>query len=150
MQVRKNLFSCPLYPLLNLKMFPGAQSPSVPSFIPKTNKTKNLTGSTYCFSPLYRGYLDKEKFLIQTDMTKFINTAWLQALYVSSFLDPLHIFSVGSLCQACVVGTLGGVTLARRTRRSRLTVGAGVSWLSLGSGLSRASIFTVTRHTRWP
>lgn len=60
---------------------------------------------------------------------------------------------MGSLCQARVVSTLGGVALAGGTWRSRLTVGPGISWLSLGSGLSRASIFTITRHTcrawRW-
>lgn len=51
------------------------------------------------------------------------------------------------MCQAGVVGTLAGVTLARRTWRSRLTVRAGVSWLSLGSSLSWASVFAITRHT---
>lgn len=61
MRVRRKLFSCPLYPLL--------KSPSVLNPHPsqasyqKNKQTKNLTGSTYCFSPPYWGYLEKEKVL---------------------------------------------------------------------------------------
>lgn len=116
----------------------------------KQNKTKIWPAAHFASAPPYWGDLEKEKFLIQTDTTKFINTAGLQAPCVcSSFLSPLNIFGVGSLCQAGVVGTLAGVTLARGAWRTRLTVGTGVSWLSLGSGLSRASVFTVTRQTSW-
>lgn len=153
MQVRKKkkMFSCPLYPVFNLKKSLHAQSPSNPSFISKTkqNKTKIWPAAHFASAPPYWGDLEKEKVLIQTDTTKFINTAGLQAPCVCSSLSPLDIFDVGSLRQAGVVGTLAGITLTRGTCRSRLTVGTGVSWLSLGSGLSRASVFTVTRQTSW-
>lgn len=85
--------------------------------------------------------------MVYADTTKFMRTAGVCVLCVPfSALGSLDVFGVGSLCEAGVVSTLGGVTLARRSRWTGLTVGPGVSRFSLCSCLSRASVFAVARH----
>lgn len=137
--------SCPLYPILDQKETPTLLNPH-PSRASYQNQNIESDRQHLWLQPSVLRLTKKKSswFLI-----KFINTAGLPTLLGSSSLSPLHIFVVGPLCQAGIVGTLGWVALASRARRSRLTVGAGVSWLSLGSGLSRASVFAVTRHTCW-
>lgn len=85
-------------------------------------------------------------FQIVPETDEFLNT-WSSSKFFVLF--PLHVFGVRSLGQAGVVGTLAGVTLARRPRRPRLAPRTGVSRLSLGSSLSRAPVFSVTRNTSW-
>lgn len=131
------MFSCPLY-RFNLN--------TIHCWLSQSLQTK--ASSRCCFSPPSCLVLFFPETVPESDM--FLNTAGLGAPPLCSFfLFPLHVFGVRSLCQAGIVGTVAGVTLARRTRRPRLACRAGVSWLSLGSSLSRASVFTITMNTSW-